>query len=84
MILENFDLKWLKRKCNFKGCKKRPMKDVLLFEIDRRTNTKIILASLYFCPGHCNKIKPVIERLNAMCERWKCIKEETSEIRSVA
>ena len=63
-IVQNFDIKKLRKTCNIKSCRKTPTKELLLLEFDRKRPARRI-ASLYLCEKHCTKeSKSLSEKLN--------------------
>lgn len=53
-ILQRFEIRNMKRCCNFRGCRKTPTKELLLLEFDRRRPARRV-ASLYLCEKHCTR-----------------------------
>jgi len=60
-ILKLYDIKHLKKRCNFKGCDKKPSKMVEI--IERNNIKKRIIAKLYLCDEHIHSVDELIERL---------------------
>ncbi len=64
VILKSYDIKHLKKKCNFNGCKKKPTK---LVEIVERNNVKKrVLTKLYLCDEHLKSVDELILKLKKM------------------
>jgi len=77
IIMSNFEIKNLNRRCNFRGCSKSPSKEALLFELDTRSQSRKDIVSLYLCEDHYNvSMKFLLEELNRICEQGKVVKVE--------
>ena len=77
IIMNNFEIKKFNRICNFKGCKKTPTKEALLFEFDTRTQSRRAIVSLYLCEDHYNvSMRFLLEELNKICESGKTVRVE--------
>jgi hypothetical protein len=79
--LEDYDIKRLKTRCNFKNCKKKPGKEILIYEFDRITSKRRDLISLYLCSTHYkNAEKALPEKLESLKSGGKIIKGKVFNI----
>jgi len=59
VILEMFDIKKFKYKCNQHNCEREPKKEILIYEYKRKK--KIELVKLYLCEEHSDTRKLLSE-----------------------
>ncbi len=55
------DIRLLKRNCNFRGCGKKPGKEMLISQVDMDTKTKRDIISLYLCSDHFREMEKRLE-----------------------
>ncbi len=79
LIIQNFELRKLDRRCNDKNCGKIPSKRVLISETDKMTTEKRELVVLNLCTEHFEKIKSFLRELVELTARDKVINIETFE-----
>lgn len=72
-ILEMFDIKKFKYKCNQRGCDREPKKEVLIYEYRRKK--KIGLVKLYLCEEHLD-IRKLLSELRTIEPKMIIEKEE--------
>jgi len=66
IILNMFDIRKLKLRCNEPNCENKPKKEVLIYEQTIRRGKKN-LASLYLCNHHLNRPNELIKKLKEFC-----------------
>ena len=71
-LAQSFNLMTFKKMCNYKDCHKYPSKEIILYETDIITKEEKIVASLYFCSEHYNKVaRQITTKLNEIAnKRW--------------
>jgi len=60
-VSKHCDIRRMKRSCNFGECKKKPGKEMLIFQIDMDTRTKKNILSIYLCSGHFREMERCLE-----------------------
>ena len=55
------NIRLLKTRCNFRGCEKKPGKEMLIFQIDMDTRTKRDIISIYLCTDHFKEMEKNLE-----------------------
>ena len=60
-ILNMFDIKKLKRQCNYPGCNNKPEKEIYIYEYTIKR--KIGLATIYLCNEHINTVKGLVTKI---------------------
>lgn len=61
LINEHCDIRRMKRQCNFRGCDRKPGREMLIFQVDMETRKKKDIASLYLCTDHFKKMENNLE-----------------------
>ncbi|MCD6591372.1 MAG: hypothetical protein J7K72_05370 [Candidatus Aenigmarchaeota archaeon] len=74
------DIRLLKTCCNFKGCEKKPGKEMLIFQIDFSTRTKKDLISVYLCSTHYEEIRKNLKDVINKIENGKMLRIKTFDI----
>ena len=62
------DIRLLKRGCNFRGCEKKPGKEMLIFQVNMNDRTKKDIISLYLCSEHFRTME---KRLEGIVNKFK-------------
>jgi len=65
IIVNMFDIKKMRRLCNKPNCKKKPRKEVTLFERSIKSIKPIV--KLYLCEEHANMGKELKVALSKLC-----------------
>jgi hypothetical protein len=60
-IGKHCDIRFMKTRCNFRGCEKKPGKEMLIFQIDMDTRTKKDIISVYLCTDHFKDMEKNLE-----------------------
>ena len=74
IILRMFDIKKLKKTCNYPGCKKKPEKEVYIYEYQIKRSTGI--TTLYLCKGHLSSAKDLIKEIKKIAPNLIVQKKE--------
>ncbi|MBI2076711.1 MAG: hypothetical protein HYT72_05690 [Candidatus Aenigmarchaeota archaeon] len=63
-ILDRFDIKHLKSRCNHPSCLSRPEKEVFIYKYT--TTRKIGIATLYVCATHVFDAKAIVKKIKSL------------------
>ncbi len=81
MIADIFDLQRRNKICNIRDCSKLPTKKITLFEENRITNDKRVLATVFLCNEHYStKIPIFLTEINKQRETGKVIDKKVQDI----
>lgn len=62
------DIRRLRSLCNFRGCEKKPGKEMLIFQVNMKDRTKRDVMSIYLCTEH---FKEMEKRLEGVVNRFR-------------
>lgn len=60
-VNKHCDIRKMKGNCNFRGCEKKPGKEMLIFRINMKDRTKKDIISLYLCTEHFSEMERKLE-----------------------
>lgn len=61
IINQHCDIRLLKKNCNFRECKKKPGKEMLISQVNMETRTKKDIISLYLCSDHFKEMEELLK-----------------------
>ena len=73
-VLRNFDIKKMKKVCNYPGCKKKPEKEVYIYEYQIKKS--IGITTLYLCKEHLHSAKDLAEEIKRISPKMIVQKKE--------
>ena len=74
IILRMFDIKKLKKACNYPNCKKKPEKEIYIYEY--RIKRSIGITTLYLCKEHLSSAKDLIKEIKKIAPHLIVQKKE--------
>ena len=67
IILKMFDIKKLKNACNYPDCKKKPNKEVYIYEYQIKKS--IGITTLYLCKDHLSSADDLIKKIKKIAPK---------------
>lgn len=83
IVTKYCDIRLLKTFCNFRGCEKKPTKEMLIVQIDMNTAKRREIISIYLCQDHYNSMEKALEGVVGKFKNGKIYKIKQNEIKSL-
>jgi len=80
LINQHCDIRLLKTSCNFKGCYKKPKKEMLIIQLDMNTVKRKEIISLYLCDEHYTEMEKILGDVVGKFVNGKVYKIKKSDI----